>query len=432
MVKMTLMKEAKLGKVNEEMVSVAKKEEVDVEYLRRMISCGKVVVLKNIARDCEPIGIGKGLRTKINANIGTSSEFCNLNYELEKAKVAVKYGVDTIMDLSTSGDLDLIRRKILKEVKVPIGTVPIYQAAVDAIRKHAAIVNMSEDEIFNVIERHAKDGVDFMTIHAGITKDIVEGLKRNSRVTGIVSRGGAFLASWIIHNEDENPLYKNFDYLLEIARRYDFCISLGDALRPGCLEDASDWFQIQELINVQKLVEKCWENDVQVIVEGPGHLPLDQVEANVRLQKSLCKDAPFYVLGPLVTDIGAGYDHIVGAIGGAIAALAGADFLCYVTPSEHLGLPTVKDVKEGVIAARIAAHAADIVKLGNKASKFDLEMAKARAELNWNKQYELSVDPENAREVRERIKPKSGACTMCGDYCVFKILQKKEVTKCDG
>jgi len=424
------MGEARLGKVTEEMVMVAKKEEVDVNILRRRIAEGKVVLPKNVGRDCEVIGIGEGLTTKINANIGTSSEFCNLDYELEKAKTAVKYGADTIMDLSTGGDLDTIRRRILREIKVPVGTVPIYQAGIEAIQKHGAIVNMTEDEIFGVIEKHAKDGVDFMTIHAGITKEIVERLVKNPRVTGVVSRGGVFLASWILHNKKENPLYKNFDYLLEIAKKYDFCISLGDALRPGCLADASDWYQIQELLNVQRLVKKCWEANVQVMVEGPGHLPLNQVESHVLLEKSLCEGAPFYVLGPVVTDIGAGYDHIVGAIGGAVAAMAGADFLCYVTPAEHLGLPTVEDVKEGVIAAKIAAHTADLVKLGEKRLKIDFEMAKARAELNWEKQYMLSVDPEKAKELRERVKPKAGACTMCGEYCVFKILPLKRNGKC--
>jgi phosphomethylpyrimidine synthase len=335
------------------------------------------------------------------------------------------------MDLSTGGNLDMIRRLILMEIKVPVGTVPIYQAGIEAIQKHGAIVNITEDDIFGVIEKHAKDGVDFMTIHAGITKEIVERIEKNPRVTGIVSRGGVFLASWILHNKKENPLYKNFDYLLEIAKKYDFCISIGDALRPGCLADASDWYQIQELLNAQRLVEKCWSMDVQVMVEGPGHLPLNQVEAHIALEKSLCKGAPFYVLGPVVTDIGAGYDHIVGAIGGAIAALAGADFLCYVTPSEHLGLPTIEDVREGVIAAKIAAHSADIVKLGWKKLKVDFEMAKARAELNWEKQYMFSVDPEKAKEIRERFKPKTDACSMCGEYCVFRILPlKREKEKC--
>ncbi len=427
---MTLMKEAKLGKTTREMLTVAKKEEIEVEVIKRRIASGKIVIVKNVGRECELVGIGKGLTTKVNANIGTSSEHCNLDFELEKARTAVKYGADTLMDLSTAGDLDQIRNIILSEVKIPVGTVPIYQAAVEAVKKHGAIVDMTEDEILGVIEKHAKDGVDFMTIHAGITKEIVKRLMKISRVTGIVSRGGVFLASWILKNQKENPLNKNFDYILEIAKKYDFCISLGDALRPGSLADASDWFQFQELLNVQKLVEKCWESNVQVMVEGPGHLPLNHVETNVVLEKALCKEAPFYVLGPVITDIGAGYDHIVGAIGGAIAALAGADFLCYVTPSEHLGIPTVEDVKEGVVAAKIAAHCADIVKLGWKKAKIDFEMAKARAELNWEKQYKLSIDPEKAKEVRERIKPRTEACTMCGEYCVFKILsylKKKNV-----
>ena len=407
--------------------AVARDEGIDTDKLLKLLATGKAVIVKNVVRkNCRPLGIGAGLRTKVNANVGTSSDFHDPDYEVKKSKVAAKYGADTVMDLSTAGNINSIRQTILKKVNIPLGTVPIYQAAIEAIQKHKALVEMTEDEIFNAIERHARDGVDFMTIHAGITKRIVERLKKPTRITGVVSRGGVFLASWILHHQKENPLYSNFDYLLEIARKYDFCISLGDALRPGCIADASDWFQLQELMTIGDLIERCWKADVQVIVEGPGHVPLDQVAANVVFEKAVCRGAPFYVLGPLVTDIGAGYDHIVGAIGGAVAAMAGADFLCYVTPSEHLGLPTVEDVREGVIASKIAAHSADLVKLKDRAAVQDLKVAEARGGLNWSTQYRFSVDPERAKQVHERFKPKTKACSMCGDYCVFKILPARQ------
>jgi len=421
------MDEARRGRITEEVKAAAKEEGLEPEKLRRGIASGKII-LTGYARGerCKIVAVGEGLRTKVNANVGASSEFSNIKIELEKALTAVRYGADTLMDLSTSEDLNEIRRLILKETPLPVGTVPIYQAGVEAIRKHGAIVDMGEDEVLRVVENHAKEGVDFMTIHAGITQGITAQLAEHPRVAGVVSRGGVFLASWILHHKAENPFYKNFDYLLEIARSYDFCISLGDSLRPGSLADASDWFQIQELLTVQKLVERCWRAGVQVMVEGPGHLPLNQVEANVVLHKSLCKGAPLYLLGPIVTDIGAGYDHIVGAVGGAVAAMAGADFLCYVTPSEHLALPTVEDVREGVIAARLAAHCADVVKLGERASRHDLEMAQARAKLDWETMYKLSLDPVRAREVREKGKTKTDACTMCGQYCVYRILPAKQ------
>ncbi|MCP8320204.1 MAG: phosphomethylpyrimidine synthase ThiC, partial [archaeon] len=368
------------------------------------------------------LGIGEGLRTKINANIGTSTDLCDLSLELEKAKVAIKYGADTIMDLSTEGDLDLIRNTILKEVQVPFGTVPIYQAYIEAVKRNKNPVSMSMDDLFNVIEKHMKDGVAFMTVHCGITLDIVNHVIDHPRLNGIVSRGGAFLAAWMLHNEKENPLYSSYDYLLELAKKYDVVLSLGDALRPGSLADASDYAQLQELMTISNLVKRAWDKGVQVIVEGPGHLPLDQIEANVKMEKLLCKGAPFYLLGPLVTDIAAGYDHIAGAIGGAIAAMAGADYLCYVTPAEHLGLPNIEDVRQGVIASKIAAHSADIVKLGKKAIKHDIEMSKARSLLNWKSQINLSVDPYGAKEIHYRMRSKSGACTMCGDYCTYKII----------
>ncbi|MGQ9479671.1 MAG: phosphomethylpyrimidine synthase ThiC [Thermoproteota archaeon] len=419
----TIMGAAKEGRVTEEMRIVAEDEEEEPEKIRSRVARGTLIIVRNIRRGIHPIGIGEGVRTKVNANIGTSMDICNLDLEVEKARVAVKYGTDTIMDLSTGGDLDEIRRRILRETDVPVGTVPIYQAAMEASRRSSSMVNMTEDDIFNVIERHAKDGVDFMTIHCGVTRQIVERLRKHPRLMGIVSRGGTFLAAWMLHNDKENPLYSNFDYILDMAAEYDFSLSLGDGLRPGCIFDATDWFQVQELLRIGELVEKAREANIQAMVEGPGHMPLNQIAANVQLEKTVCKGAPFYVLGPLVTEIAPGYDHIVGAIGGAVAGLAGADFLCYLTPSEHLGLPDLEDVKEGVIVTRIAAHAVDIVKLGQKAMARDLEMARARAELNWSRQFENAIDPEKAFKIHSRSRSVSGACSMCSDFCAIKMLR---------
>jgi len=419
------MEDAKKGMITAEMRIVAKDEQLHPNKICRLVAKGHAVITRNLNRkNVHPIGIGKNLFTKINTNVGTSADFCDVNLEVEKAKVAVKYGSDTIMDLSTAGNLGEIRKKIIKSVKVPFGTVPIYQAAIEAIEKHGTILDMDEDLIFDVIERHLKDGVDFVTVHCGVTKRIVERMKKKPRKMGIVSRGGCFLASWILHNDQENPLYKNFDYLLEIAKKYDACLSLGDGLRPGCLEDASDWYQKQELFTLGKLVERARKENVQTIVEGPGHLPLDHIVDNIKLEKKVCKEAPFYVLGPLVTDIACPYDHISGAIGGAIAGMAGADYLCVVTPSEHLGLPFVNDIKEGTIAAKIAAHSVDIVKLGKKARKTDEEIASARAKLKWNEQFKRCVDPEKAKKIFKRIPSKTNACTMCGDKCALLVLKK--------
>ncbi|MEM1554671.1 MAG: phosphomethylpyrimidine synthase ThiC [Thermoproteota archaeon] len=427
----TQMRAAKEGRITEEMKTIALEEEESPESIRQRIARGTVVITHNNRREAHPIGIGEGLRTKVNANVGTSADLCDINLEIEKARIAVKYGADTVMDLSTAGNIDDIRQKILKEINVPIGTVPIYQAAIEAISKKGSIVSMTEDDIFNVIEKHAKDGVDFMTIHCGVTRETVKKIAKHPRLMGIVSRGGTFLAAWILHNDKENPLYSNFDYLLEMAAEYDFALSLGDGLRPGCIFDASDWFQIQELLTIGELVEKARNTGVQAMVEGPGHMPLDQISANVKLEKTICKGAPFYVLGPVVTEIAPGYDHIVGAIGGAIAGLAGADFLCYLTPSEHLGLPSIEDVKEGVIVTKIAAHAVDIVKLGDKARVRDFEMAKARSQLDWEKQFKNAIDPEKAMAIHNRVKPRSsGACSMCSDFCAIKIL--KEALKTSG
>ncbi len=428
----TQMESAKRGQITEEMRIVAEYEGESAEVICKRIAEGTVIITRNVVREnVHPLGIGKGLRTKVNANVGTSQDLCDPNLEVEKAKVAVKYGADTVMDLSTAGDLDKIRQAIIKAVKVPVGTVPIYQAAIEAAKKKGSIIHMTEDDIFNTIEKHAKDGVDFMTVHCGVTQQIVKKLAEHPRLMGLVSRGGTFLAAWILHHNKENPLYANYDYLLEIARKYDFAISLGDGLRPGCIFDSTDWAQVQELLTIGELVERARAANVQAMVEGPGHLPLQDVAANVQLEKSICKGAPFYVLGPVVTEVAPGYDHIVGAIGGALAGFAGADFLCYVTPAEHLGLPTLEDVKEGVIAAKIAAHAADIAKLGAKASAQDLAMAKARASLDWKGQFENAIDPEKAKKIHGRIKPKSPeTCSMCSNYCAIKIL--KEALKAEG
>ncbi|MEM1585906.1 MAG: phosphomethylpyrimidine synthase ThiC [Candidatus Bathyarchaeia archaeon] len=419
------MKAAVEGRETEEMRLVAIEEGESPQNIRARIAEGSVIITRNIMREnSRPIGIGRGLRIKVNANVGTSPDLCDLNLEVGKASIAVKYGADTIMDLSTSGDLDEVRRKILKSINVPVGTVPIYQAAIEAARKKGSIVHMSEDDIFNVIEKHAKDGVDFMTVHCGVTKEIIENLAKQPRLTGIVSRGGVFIAAWMLHNGKENPLYENYDYLLEMAAKYDFALSLGDGLRPGCIFDSTDHFQIQELLTIGRLVERARGACVQAMVEGPGHLPLNHIETNIKLAKAICKDAPFYVLGPIVTEIAPGYDHIVAAIGGALAGLAGADFLCYVTPAEHLGLPSVEDVKEGVIAAKIAAHAADIVRLGSKAASRDLEIAKARANLDWKRQIENALDPKKALEIRTRVKlTKPETCSMCSEYCAIKLLK---------
>jgi phosphomethylpyrimidine synthase len=426
------MEAAKKGQLTEEMRTVAKDEDEQPQRLLRRIAKGTVIIPRNVRREnVHPIGIGEGLRTKINTNIGTSPDLCDLNLEIKKAKIAVKYGTDTLMDLSINGDLDEIRRVMLKAVSVPVGTVPIYQAAIEAVKKKGAIIHMTEDDIFNAIEKHAKDGVDFMTVHCGVTQQIVQRIAKHPRLMGIVSRGGTFLTAWILHHKKENPLYENYDYLLEMATNYDFALSLGDGLRPGCIFDATDWPQIQELLTIGELVERARAANVQAMVEGPGHLPLNHVESNVQLEKSVCKGAPFYVLGPIVTEIAPGYDHIVGAIGGALAGLAGADFLCYLTPSEHLGLPTLEDVKEGVIATKIAAHAVDIVKLGSKAMTRDLAMAKARAKLNWKEQFENALDPEKAMRIRSRVKLKRPeTCSMCSEYCALKVL--REALKAEG
>ena len=422
---MTQLESARRGVITEEMARVARKEAIDPEVLRARVAEGTVVIpLNKNHNSIEPLGIGKGLAIKVNANIGTSGDQVDLHEELKKLQVAVEAKADTVMDLSTGGDITRVRQAIMKSSPVPVGTVPIYQAAVEAVKTHGGIIHLTPDLVFSAVEAHGRDGIDFMTIHAGVTLNALERLRTQGRTTDIVSRGGAFLATWMLYHKRENPFFEDFDRLLSIAREYDITLSLGDGLRPGSLADATDRAQIHELITLGELAQKAWDAGVQVMIEGPGHIPLDQVEAQVILEKQLCRGAPFYVLGPLVTDIAAGYDHIACAIGGAVAGMAGADFLCYVTPSEHLKLPSSDDVREGVIAARIAAHTADIARGHRGAIERDLEMSRARKNLDWNTQISLSIDPAKARAYRSSSRPSSDdVCTMCGEFCAIKIVR---------
>ncbi|WP_321211438.1 phosphomethylpyrimidine synthase [Methanothermobacter sp. DP] len=421
---MTQMEDARKGNITPEMEEVARKENIDIQILIKSIADGRTVIPSNVNRSSSPCGIGEGLSTKINANIGSSSKMEDIDLEVEKAMAAVEYGADAVMDLSTGPMLREVRRAVLEAVDVPVGTVPIYEAGVEVFRSSGSVVGMDEDDMFRAIENQARDGVDFMTVHSGITLETVEKVQRSDRIMGIVSRGGAFLAAWIIHNEEENPLYSNYDYLLELAYEYDVTLSLGDGLRPGCLADASDIPQIQELLILGDLVARARDADVQCMVEGPGHMPLDQIAANMKIQKSVCDGAPFYVLGPIVTDMAPGYDHISAAIGGAVAAMNGADFLCYVTPAEHLAIPGVEDVIEGVVASRIAAQAADAASKLPGAWKSELEMANARKSFDWDKQFEMAFDSRKPAEYRMQCPiDDSEMCTMCGEYCALRILR---------
>jgi phosphomethylpyrimidine synthase len=423
--KMTQLDKARKGRLTKAMKKVAADEGIAPETLLGLIATGKVVVPFNPNHSpARPAGVGHSLRTKVNVNIGTSADFPRLADELRKVEIAVRYKADAIMDLSTGGDLRRIRRRILARSPMPLGTVPIYQAAIEAIDRRGSIIEMTEEDLFSAIESQAQEGVDFVTVHCGLTQKAITRLKSQGRVADIVSRGGAFHLAWMLHHGKENPLYAGFDRLLDIARRYDLTLSLGDGLRPGSIIDATDRPQIEELLTLGELVERAWQADVQVMVEGPGHIPLDQVEMNIKLQKRVCNGAPFYVLGPIVTDIAPGYDHIVSAIGGAIAAAAGADFLCYVTPAEHLGLPTIDDVREGLIASRIAAHAADIVKGVTGARERDLELSRARKKLDWAAQKKLVIDPHKFSEIRKKRRSTSKACSMCGEYCAMRIVSR--------
>jgi len=424
-VDMTQLELAGEGVISPQMSLVAQHEGVEAEFIRQGVSRGTIVIPANTKHtNLIPCGIGQGLKTKVNANIGTSSDFGNVDTELEKLRVAIDSGADTVMDLSTGGDISAIRRAIVDSSPLSVGTVPIYQAGIEAIAKYDAIVKMTIDDLFGVIEEHARDGVDFITVHCGVTQSAIARLKQQGRVADVVSRGGAFLIGWMLHNERENPLYEYYDRLLELAREFDVTLSLGDGMRPGCLADATDRAQVEELLTLGELVQRAQQAGVQVMVEGPGHLPLNQIETNVQLQKAICKGAPFYVLGPLVTDIGAGYDHITGAIGGAIAAAAGTDFLCYVTPAEHLSLPDPEDVRQGVIASLIAAHAGDIVKGVKGAEQRDREMSLARKRLDWKEQARLSLDPKRSHKVHSKHASAGSACSMCGKYCAMELIEK--------
>ncbi len=425
----TQVSSARRGVITEEMKKAAKHDDVSEEFIMRGVANGSIIIPKNVARkqEIKVVGIGNGLSTKVNVNIGTSTLRVNLDEEIEKARVAVKYGADTIMDLSDGGDLDMIRRKLMEEAPIQFGYVPVYQAYNHAVNKYKNPVEMSEDDFLNAFEKAVKDGVDYTTIHSGLTKTLAERVLEVERYGGIVSKGGTITAAWMLRNDKENPYYEHFDYLCEIAREYDVTFSLGDALRPGSILDSHDELQIAEMINVARLAKRAREYDVQVMIEGPGHVPLNEVAANVRLAKSMF-NAPYYVLGPLVTDVAAGYDHIASAIGAAVAASEGVDLLCYLTPSEHLALPTPDDVKEGLIAYRIAAHAADIVKIRDRAIRWDREMTEARRTLNWSRQIALSIDPEKAAKIHAREGQREGEnvpCTMCGSACVYIMLPEQ-------
>ncbi len=434
---MTQLQYALEGKITPEMLEVAKKENVDPEWLRQEIARGRIVIPKNINHNFSPEGVGYGLRTKVNANIGTSPDRINPEQELKKLDIAVKYGAHSVMDLSTGGRLNFIRLQILRHSPVMVGTVPIYAVATQLGADGLEFHKMDPEMLFKEIERQARQGVDFMTIHAGITRTTVHFEEGSERVGGIVSRGGSLLKKWMFENNAENPLYEHFDRVLDICEQYDVTISLGDAVRPGAWMDATDRGQIAELLVLGELVDKARKRGVQVMVEGPGHVPLDQIEMNVKLMKRVTNEAPFYVLGPLTTDAAAGYDHIVSAIGGAIAASAGADFLCYVTPAEHLTLPNEEDVKLGVIASVIAAHSADIVKNVGGARERDLAMSKARRDLNWEEMFKHALFPDDARDRREASESSDEEyCTMCGPLCavrtdssIKKILEVEPLLK---
>ncbi|MFA7535063.1 MAG: phosphomethylpyrimidine synthase ThiC [Desulfuromonadales bacterium] len=426
---MTQLELARQGAITDLVRQAAAAEGMDPETLRQRIADGTALVCHNNKRTGgTPLAVGLGLRTKVNANIGTSRDDTSIDKELEKARVAVAAGADALMDLSTGGPVDEIRRAIIAETDACIGSVPLYQAALDAVnRQKKAIVDMTVEDIFAGIIKHLDDGVDFITVHCGVTRATVERMEREGRIMEVVSRGGSFTVEWMAHNQAENPLFEHFDRLLEIVKPYDAVLSLGDGFRPGCLADATDRAQIHELILLGELTQRAWDAGIQVMIEGPGHVPLNQIEANIQLQKRLCHGAPFYVLGPLVTDIAPGYDHITCAIGGALAAAAGADFLCYVTASEHLRLPTVEDVHEGVMASRIAAHAADIVKGVPGALAKDIAMARCRKKLDWEGQFALALDPAKARRLRAEsgVDEAHGACTMCGQFCAYKVMNER-------
>ncbi len=415
---MTLMEETSRGRVPEEVDAVARREGIDPSKLSRLVALGRVVIPRNLVRKIEPMGVGELLTTKVNVNLGTSQNLDSPEIEVEKALAAVEAGADTVMDLSTGGDLDLVRRKVLDAVGVPVGTVPIYQAAVKK--------ELTSQGMFDSLERHAKDGVDFVTVHVGVNKNSLERLRQDPRVMGVVSRGGSLTMKYIAETGEDNPYYSEYDYLLEMAKEHELTLSLGDGLRPGCIEDASDRAKFMEFITLGELVKRARAAGVQAMVEGPGHVPADEVQTSVKAMKHLCDGAPLYLLGPLVTDIAPGYDHITAAMGGVIAGMAGADFLCATTPSEHLDLPTKEDVIEGTYVTRVAAHAADLTRPGVKerARARDLEMAKARAELDWEGQFKAAINPARARQIRHRRGVETDTCTMCSELCAIRLAKE--------
>jgi phosphomethylpyrimidine synthase len=416
------MDQAKTGTITPEIKKASLREGMTPEKMRAAVADGTIALVRNKLRTIEPMALGAGTRIKVNANIGTSSSKSDINEELEKMRVAIRHGADAIMDLSTAGNLGAIRKALLKECTVPIGTVPLYEMADVARQKGRSILDLTADDMFAVIESHCKQGVDFLTLHCGVNRQTVARFKEVKRLAGAVSRGGTIIMEWIHHNKRENPLYEQYDRLLDILAEYDVAVSLGDGFRPGALRDATDRVQIEELTVLGELVKRAWQRNVTVFVEGPGHVPLNQIVTNIQVQKTLCQGAPFYVLGPLVTDVSPGYDHISAAIGGAVAGMAGADFLCYVTPAEHLRLPSIDDVREGVIASRIAAHAADIARGYPGAQEWDDAISRAKIDLDWERMLSLCIDPEKARQYRASLPPQGDAnlCSMCGEFCAVK------------
>jgi phosphomethylpyrimidine synthase len=425
---MSLLSEIRKKKIPAFLADVAEKERVSQEFLVKGITEGTITIPRNSQRGKIPaVAIGKGLFTKVNANIGTSRDRSDVENEVKKAKTALKYGADAIMDLSTWGDISSIRKRIMEEVRIPMGTVPIYELACGKMKEGKTIDDASEDEFFDAVEKQAREGVDFMTIHAGVCRETMDIFRSSGRKMGIVSRGGALTAKWMAEHKMENPFNKHFEKLLDILEKYDVTISLGDGMRPGCIADATDKVQLRELEILGELADRAFDRGVQVLIEGPGHVPLNEIEFNMKIQQSLCRNRPFYVLGPIVTDIAPGYDHITSAIGGAVAAMSGADFLCYVTPAEHLKLPDDEDVRIGVVSARIAAHAADIVKRGDVAKERDLEMSLYRSRRDWKNQIRTAIDPERAEHLHSQgISSKEDACTMCSELCPIRMLEDLE------
>ncbi|KAF5058918.1 5-hydroxybenzimidazole synthase [anaerobic digester metagenome] len=420
---MSLVFDAKKGIITEEMKEVARQEGLDPEFIRRGVAGGHIVIPVSPYRKVRLCGIGEGLRTKVNASIGTSSDIVDIDIEVEKARQAELAGADTLMELSTGGDLVEIRRRVIAQTSLSVGSVPLYQAFIEAAHRDGAVVHMREDDLFRITAEQAKAGTNFMAIHTGINLETMKRLKNQGRHGGLVSRGGAFMTAWMLHNEKENPLYSEFDYLCEIMLEHEVTLSTGNGMRAGAVHDATDRAQVQELLINAELADKAHDRGIQVIVEGPGHIPIDEIQANVILQKRVTNRKPFYMLGPLVTDIAPGYDDRVAMIGASLSSSYGADFICYVTPAEHLALPTPEEVYEGVISSRIAAHVGDMVKLGKRDD--DLEMGHARRDLDWERQYTVALNPERAREIRNSRRPADGdACTMCGDYCALKIVSK--------